>query len=155
MELGHSPRSRVYYAQKQNDTKASTKATRLHQKILPPHRCLRYWRGRNTLTGGRIHLPQFQTQTTSHRLLLGNLHPDGTKLRHIQTRTTGDHEIPSTLETLSNMDEGTFRHTNGPRKLTVLENPKETQQEDSEMACRATRLLVQNRTRPRKNPHCR
>ena len=57
--------------------------TRLHETILPCHRCLVLWHGSHTLTGGRNQPSNEQNHMSPNSLLLSHVHTDRTKLRHL------------------------------------------------------------------------
>jgi hypothetical protein len=137
-----------------NVLQPSTNATELQRTILPSNRRIGIWRGRHTLaTGKNLTLPG-KTNKTSHAssgILLSNIHPHRTKLRHIRKRITGNNEITSTLATIPGMDQRTIYHPNGPRQPAILEVAKEPQPKDRKMARRSTRIRLRNPTHTRKN----
>src|ERR1019366_5036402 len=75
--------------------------TRLHATLLPLHRRLGLRRGSRTLTGGRTQPTHQKTHTTPNRILLSDVQPHRTQLRHLRKRTVGNHEGPRTLATPS------------------------------------------------------
>ena len=54
--------------------------TRLHQTLLPGHRCLSLWRGSRTLARGRNKPKNPQNHATPDCILLSHFHPHRTKL---------------------------------------------------------------------------
>ena len=57
--------------------------TRLHQSLLPHHRCLSLWHGHHTLTGGRNQPPHPKTHALPHHLLLSHLYTHTMQLWHL------------------------------------------------------------------------
>jgi hypothetical protein len=129
--------------------------TKLHQTILPTHRCISIWHGSHTLTRGRNHKlkQQQETQTSPSHLLLSHLHRNRMQLQHLQTRTAGNHESDNPLATLSNLDQRTIHHPYGPCKPTTLEITSEAKSPHRTMARRTTGLQFQTPTHTRETPY--
>ena len=91
------------------------KTTRLHQTLLPGHGRFSLRRGSRTLTGGRNKPKNTQNHETPNRILLSNIHPNRTKLRHLRKGTAGGHESPAPLETSPSGYRNPSHGTNRPR----------------------------------------
>jgi hypothetical protein len=94
---------------------ADPKTTRLHQTLLPGHGHFSLWRGSRTLTGGRNKPKNTQNHETPNCILLSDLHPNRTKLRHLREGTAGSHESSAPLETSPGGYRNPSYGTNRPR----------------------------------------
>ena len=140
MALRDEARKSIQKAKKTYVQKSGADTTWLWKEILSINWHIGIWRGHHTLTRGRkITIPYkaSQTNTISHRLLLGHLHTSGKKLQHLRKGTASHDKITWTLEAILGMDKRTVHNPYRSRQPTILESPKEPQSINSTLACRS------------------
>src|SRR5712672_4167156 len=105
MGLDGNQNNSIRDAEKANVLKTSTDPTTIRQTICSTHRRIGIWRGRHTLTRGRNQPPKtLETTPPPHRVLLGDVHANRKKLRHLRKGTPSSPKSPTELETTPRMD---------------------------------------------------
>jgi hypothetical protein len=153
VRMGRTPSQSLRNPQGTHVPEPNPTPTRLLQTILPSHRCVRIRCGSRTLTRGRQTPQENLTNQTPHSLLLRNVHPNRTQLRHLRERTPGLNESPSPLATPPGRISNPSHSPHRPRKLNLLEISTQGEPPCSTMVRRTPGIPPKDPTHARETPH--
>jgi hypothetical protein len=153
VRMGGRPNQSLQNPQRTHVPEPNPAPTRLHQTILPSHRRVRIRCGSCTLTRGRQTPQKKLTNQTPHSLLLRNVHPNQTQLRHLQERTSGTDESPSPLAAPPSRINNPSHSPHRPHKPDLLEIPMQGKPPHSTLVRRTPRIPLKDPTRARETPH--
>jgi hypothetical protein len=151
--MGRGPNQSLQNPQETHVPEPNPTPTRLHQTVLPGHGRVCIRRGSRTLTRGRQTPQKKLTNQTPHSLLLCDVHPDRTQLRHLRERTPGADEGPSPLATPPSRINNPNHSPHRPRESNLLEIPTQGKPPCSTLVRRAPGIPPKDPTRARETPH--
>src|SRR5258708_2833752 len=157
MVLGRTPVQSLRNPENHHVPKTGPYSTRLRATLLPANRRLGLWDWSSALPGARRRRhPSGQkgkTQTPPYCILLRHVHPNRTKLRHLQTGVACHDESPRPLEALPRLDQTPLYCPHRSRKPPILEVAAKSELMNDPVARRSSRIRLRDQIHTLQDQH--